>query len=60
MKQELLALADRCEREAPSKALDRAVEIALRGMLANQDFPRRRNPKEAATALRARAAERAT
>lgn len=55
--EELHALADRVAREAPSKALDRAVEIALRGMLAQTDQPPRRDKAEAIAALRKRAAE---
>jgi len=53
---EFLALAERVDTEVPSKELDRAVEIALCGMLANQSHPPRRDPTAAAFALRHRAA----
>lgn len=35
----LRALADRCEREPPSRDLDRRIEIETRGMLARTQFP---------------------
>ncbi len=36
----LTALADRVEREEPSRELDRAIEIEVRGMLAVTSYPR--------------------
>ena len=55
----LNALADRVEREEPSRALDLEIEKALRGIMALQTYPPYYSdyPARTAAALRARAAD---